>query len=121
MKKIDFPCVTKHWLRRTPRWLMPSVMATAVAIGVGFASSAATAREHRDHDDAREAVRAGEILPLTDVLQRLEKDQPGQVLEVELERKHDRIVYEVKLLQPGGRVVKYLIDARTGELIQHKR
>ena len=103
------------------QWGMQWMAVTAVAMALGLAASTTMAREHRDHEDAREAVRTGEILPLADVLQRLEKEQQGQVLEVELERKHGRIYYEVKLLQPGGRVVKHLIDARTGELIQHKR
>ncbi len=95
--------------------------ASVLAIAVGIGSTAAVAREHSDQEDARDAVLSGEILPLVEVLQRLEKEQQGQVLEVELERKRDRIYYEVKLLHPDGRVVKHLVDARTGELIQHKR
>jgi hypothetical protein len=40
----------------------------------------------RSHDRARQAVEAGEILPLRTVLERVERDYPGQVLDVELER-----------------------------------
>jgi uncharacterized membrane protein YkoI len=39
-----------------------------------------------DHDRARQAVEAGEVLPLRTILERVERDYPGQVVEVELER-----------------------------------
>jgi hypothetical protein len=82
---------------------------------------AAGAREHEhrghdepehDHDRARRAVQAGEILPLQELLNRLSRRQPGQVLEVELERESGRWVYEIKLLQPDGRLLKMQLDAR---------
>ncbi|MBO4329416.1 MAG: PepSY domain-containing protein [Rhodocyclaceae bacterium] len=81
-----------------------------------------------DDDDylrASEAVRAGEILPMEQVLARLAKQYPGNVLEVELEDDDDdddnaggrRWLYEVKLLQPDGQLRKVLIDAKTGEVL----
>jgi uncharacterized membrane protein YkoI len=71
-----------------------------------------------DHDRARNAVQAGQVLPLKTVLDRLEREHPGQVLEVELEQEDGRWVYEVKLLQTGGRLVKLELDAASGELLQ---
>ena len=38
-----------------------------------------------DHELARAAVLAGEVLPLPAVLERLQRTHPGQVLELELE------------------------------------
>ena len=73
-----------------------------------------------DHDRARDAVRAGQVLPLKTVLERLEREHPGQVLEVELERKDGRWIYEVKLLQRGGRLVKLEIDAGSGEVLKRR-
>ena len=64
-------------------------------------------RADADHDRARQALEAGEVLPLGTILERVERDHPGQVLDVELElEKHDgveRWVYEVKLLRTGRR------------------
>jgi uncharacterized membrane protein YkoI len=37
------------------------------------------------------------------------------VLEVELEEERGRLVYEIKLLRPGGRLVELYYDAATGE------
>jgi hypothetical protein len=77
-----------------------------------------------DHDRARQALEAGEVLPLGTILTRLERDHPGQVLDVELEHeKHGdvaRWIYEVKLLRKGGALVKLEVDARTGTVISRK-
>ncbi len=73
-----------------------------------------------DHDRARSAVQAGQVLPLKTVLERLEREHPGQVLEVELERDDGRWIYEVKLLQAGGRLVKLELDAASGEVLQRR-
>jgi len=78
------------------------------------------ASEKADQDRALQAVQSGEILPLRTVLERLEKEQPGQVLEVELERKQSQWVYEVKLLQRDGRRLKLLLDARDASILQRK-
>jgi uncharacterized membrane protein YkoI len=97
-------------LRFSP--LRASVLALAVVLSAG-----AQARDRGDHERAREAVVAGQILPLRAVLERLEREHAGQVLEIELESEDRRWVYEVKLLQPGGQLLKLEIDAGTGEVI----
>ncbi len=80
----------------------------------------AMADGERDHDRARAAVRAGEVLPLTTILERVAKGHPGQVLEVELEREHGRWIYELKLLERSGALVKLQVDARDGAVIGRK-
>ncbi|HSV28924.1 MAG TPA: PepSY domain-containing protein [Candidatus Omnitrophota bacterium] len=74
----------------------------------------------REHDRARKALEAGEVLPLKTILDRAEAVQPGQLLEAELEDEHGGLVYELKLLTPDGKVSKLLFDARTGELLKRK-
>jgi uncharacterized membrane protein YkoI len=74
----------------------------------------------KDHDRAREAVKAGQVIPLRTVLERLEQEHPGQVLDVELEEEHGRLVYEVKLLQSDGRLVKLELDAKTATVLRRK-
>ena len=78
------------------------------------------ASDKADQYRALQAVQSGEILPLRTVLERLEKELPGQVLEVELERQQAQWVYEVKLLQRDGRRVKLLLDARDASILQRK-
>jgi hypothetical protein len=73
-----------------------------------------------DHDRARQALEAGEILPLKTVLETLLRNTPGQVMEVELERRGERWVYEIKLLRPGGSLARYRVDAREGTIISRR-
>jgi len=80
----------------------------------------AAAHADNDQDRARAAVQAGQVLPLRTVLERLERDNPGQVLEVELEREDGRWVYDVKLLQASGRLIKLELDASSGEVLQRR-
>jgi len=88
------------------------VLATALAIPPVLADS--------EQDRARAAVQAGKVLPLKTLLERLEREHPGQVLEVEFEQDDGRWIYEIKLLQPGGRLVKLKLDAASGALLQRK-
>lgn len=78
------------------------------------------ASDERDHDRARQALESGQVLPLRTVLERVERDYPGQVMEVELERKDGRWIYEVKLLRAGGALLKLKVDARDGMLLDRK-
>lgn len=73
-----------------------------------------------EQDRARAAVQAGKVLPLKTLLERLEREHPGQVLEVELEQDDGRWIYEIKLLQSGGRLVKLELDAASGAVLQRK-
>ncbi len=71
-----------------------------------------------DHDWARDAVRSGTLIPLTDILRRMEAEFLGQVIEIELESKRGRLVYEIDLLSPRGHTIELVYDATTGHLLQ---
>lgn len=92
-------------------------------IGLAALLPAPLARAHGDddHERARAALRAGEVLPLATLLERLQRSHPGRVLAVELERDNGRWVYEVKLLQADGQLLKLALDARSGELLSQRR
>ncbi|TNF60739.1 MAG: peptidase [Burkholderiales bacterium] len=80
----------------------------------------APAHADSDQDRARAAVQAGQVLPLRTVLERIEREHPGQVLEVELEDEDGRWIYEVRLLQPAGRLVRLELDAASGEVLRRR-
>lgn len=71
-------------------------------------------RAAETQETAREAVERGELIPLSRILALVEKEFPGRVIEVELERRAGRLVYEIEVLQEGGRVVEVRYDGRTG-------
>lgn len=93
---------------------MPSrIILVALLLTAG--SLAAPAYADDDHERVRAAREAGRILPLRELLARVEAEHPGEVLEVELEDEHGWLVYEIKLLGPRGRLAKLHYDATTGE------
>ncbi len=100
-----------------------TVLAGLLLAGLAVPSAWAGERDHRhqDHERARAAVQAGEVMPLPAMLERLQRSHPGRVLELELEREDGRWVYEVKLLQADGQLLKLELDARTADVLKIKR
>ena len=87
---------------------------------VGVAMSAAHGSDRPDHESARRAVLAGEILPLHAILAQVQPRLNGEIIEIELEREHGRWVYEFKVLRADGRLHEYYVDARDGQLFKQK-
>jgi uncharacterized membrane protein YkoI len=73
--------------------------------------------EDHSHDRARRAREAGEILTIVQIYDLARKAVPGRVLEAELEREHGRWIYELKILDPAGRVYELKLDAATGAVL----
>jgi|PlaIllAssembly_1097288.scaffolds.fasta_scaffold441916_2 uncharacterized membrane protein YkoI len=73
------------------------------------------------HDDARRLSQAGDIRPLEQILELAQRTHPGRTLEAELEHKHERYIYEIKIVDPQGTVWEMKYDARTGELLKDKK
>ncbi len=83
--------------------------------------AAAPARADEDgHDRAWRALRAGEIVPLSEVLEVLRARGAGEVLEVELERHGGRWIYEIETLSPQGVITKHVVDAATKQVLPYK-
>ena len=101
--------------RKSSRGLRAALSAALLLALLG--AGAGQAADEHDHDRARRALESGEILPLRTILERVERDYPGQIMEVELEREDARWIYEIKLLRTGGALVKIEIDARDGALL----
>ena len=95
----------------------------ALAFGAVSAGTAVSADGHRpdDHELARQALERGQVLPLRTVIDRVEQQYHGQVIKVEFEREDGLFVYDIRLLQSDGRLVKLELDARDGRLIKMKR
>ena len=117
----------------------------ALALAAGSASALADGhhggRDWEDgghsYDQARRAAERGEILSLEAIYARTVARFPGRVLEAELEwedRPDDHRddhgdgdghgqgdrhwVYELKVLEPGGRLRKDHLDAHTGAILE---
>lgn len=91
------------------------------ALAVLAALSTYPATADNDHGDAMRLRRSGEILPLQEVLKRSRRKRGERVLDVELEHKRDRYIYEVESLDKKGRVRKDYYDAKTGNRVRSRR
>ncbi len=68
-----------------------------------------------DYIEARHLLDSGEILPLEVILKNVRQIFPGKVLEVELEKEDQQIVYEIEILGDDGVIKEIYIDAKTGK------
>lgn len=74
-----------------------------------------------DHDEAREAVKRGDALPLEKILPVVKEAVPGKVLGLKIEHDDGRLVYEFKVLTPAGAYYEIEVDARTGKVLDIER
>lgn len=72
-------------------------------------------------EEAREAVRKGEIRSLSEAVSKAESLYKGRVLDAELERSHGQYVYEVKLIGDDNWRRKIYFDAKTLDVLKEKR
>ena len=94
----------------------PLLSAALLAVGPAMVQAG-----DKDHEMARQALQQGQVLPLRTVIDQVEKQYQGQVLKVEFEHEDGRYLYEIRLLQADGRMVKMEVDARDGRLLKMKR
>ena len=74
-----------------------------------------------DQNQAQDLRERGVILPLEDILQNVQKLRPGRIMEVELEDKRGRYVYEIEVADPNGKVWELKLDASNGSLISQEQ
>lgn len=70
-----------------------------------------------DQDRALAAVSAGQVVPLRGILDSVEQDFAGKMIQVELEDHGRGVHYEVKLLSDDGKLVILRYDASNGVLL----
>lgn len=74
-----------------------------------------------DHDNALSLKQAGEILPLESILNHAQQEIDGSIIEVELEKKSEKLYYELYLLDKEGIVWELKYDAASGQLIEKEQ
>ena len=97
-----------------------SLIATTLLLGLMALSPLQVARAGDDYIEARRLHVSGEILPLETILKNVRQVFPGKIIEIDLEREDDVIVYEVEILGEDGVVREIYINAKTGKLLSVK-
>jgi uncharacterized membrane protein YkoI len=93
-------------------------MALMTAAFVAMTGPPSVARD--DDPERREAVRraveAGEVLPLSKILEKVRGRVPGDITGIEINREKGRWHYEFRVIDPGGRVLEVHVDAHSGNI-----
>lgn len=105
---------------------MPRCLAHALALALAVAlllpvSLSPAVADEPDQARVLEAVKAGKIKPLTEIIPIVRKSVPGEIIETEIEFEDGRWVYEFKTITPQGRRYEIYVDARTAKILRKKR
>ena len=74
-----------------------------------------------DHERARQAMEAGQIKPLAEILAKVDSKFDGRVIEVKLTDIDEGLsgwIYAITLLSPQDNVLSLKVDAGTGVILQ---
>lgn len=85
---------------------------------VGFADGDS---DRLSHEEARQVLAQGKILPLSVILERARREFSAPMIEVEFEREGDQYIYEIVLLDHDGAVTELYFDASTAQLLKIKK
>ena len=75
------------------------------------------AKAEDDHVQARRAFESGKIIALSEILNKVEQQFQGRIVNVELIRdkpSEERFIYKVEMLTTSGNLIEVFFDARTG-------
>lgn len=96
---------------RPPRLLL------AALIGLHLAQPLRA--DEDDHEHARAALAAGQILPLSEILAIVGRAVPGHVIDIDFEAEgRGRFRYEFEILAETGAIMDVTVDAATGEILE---
>ncbi|MCM2456552.1 peptidase [Rhizobium sp. CG4] len=90
------------------------VLPVACVLVLTLAPINATAK---DLDRLRDAVKRGDVLPLSVLQEKLRISYPGDIIKVELDEDDGRFIYEFKVLQANGRLYEIEMDAKDGTIL----
>jgi uncharacterized membrane protein YkoI len=91
-----------------------------LALAAGTTSIQTLADDAISQAEIRRLVQERKIVPLETILEQYPENIHGRLLDLEVEREHGRIVYELEFLDPRGRVREYEIDAHDGRLLKQE-
>ena len=102
---------------------LPALLLVCLIV-LSLGSAVAVRADSEDQRRALVALKAGQIVPLREMLDEVETLYYGDVLEVELDDERVRgkriWIYKIKMLTPQGNVLKMRIDAKTKEILRIK-
>lgn len=77
------------------------------------------AQDAQQRDEARQAVKAGLIRPLEEILTETRKTIDGDIVEIEFENDNGRFIYEIEYVRRDGQLMEMKIDAKSLAVIEN--
>jgi uncharacterized membrane protein YkoI len=75
--------------------------------------TATEAEDALSQEEARQAVKAGLVRPLEEILIEARKTIQGDIVEIEFEKDDGRFIYEIEYVRADGQLMEMKIDAKT--------
>ncbi len=92
------------------------VVCGLVVVG-GFVWSQEREKQHGEMDTQIVAMAMAATVPIDQAIKIALDNYPGRVVEAEMEKKHDRTVWEVEIVTAERRIMVVQIDAESGSVI----
>lgn len=97
-------------------WIFAVVSAVPL-IGGAQPWLAASAQQH---DNAREALKRGEIMPYSSIKKIVERQIDGKIVGQKLRRTNQGWQYDLRVRADGGRVMVLVVDATNGNIVSRR-
>lgn len=91
-----------------------------LVLAIGTISATVQASDNLSQGEIRALVQQGKILSLQEILELYPEKAYGKLLDLEIEREHDSVIYELEFLHADGRVLELVIDAADGRLLKQE-
>ena len=88
-----------------------------------FTLSAGSNQPIDDHEKAIKAVNEGEILPLDEILVKVNQEYAGRIISINLKDNEKGLfgwVYDIMIIEPGNKVKQLRVDAGTSTILSVK-
>ncbi len=96
---------------------VPTLVALVVLLlGSGTVLPADSAFGEESEQSKIEMAKAAKVT-IDEVIKTASDKMAGTIIEAELERKHDRVIWEVEVVTAGNKVMEVYIDAQSGSVI----
>lgn len=92
-------------------------------LNFSFANAGNLSNVERDHEKAIKAVNEGEILPLDQILKKIEKEYTGRIISINLKDNEKGLfgwVYDIMIIGVDNNVKQLRVDAGTSTILSVK-
>jgi len=98
--------------------MKPVLLILTLTVGTVFAlGTPAWSDKKKDEEGEVAALAKDAKVTIDQAIKTASEKVPGTVVEAELEKKHDKTVWEVEVLGADGKITEVHIDAATGSVI----